>query len=199
MGPTTVWEEKVEQQLRDAIRLREELLRSHVAAIVEIGRRMAACLERGGKVLLCGNGGSAADCQHIATELVGRLRAERPGLAAIALTTDTSALTAIGNDYGFEHVFARQVEALARGGDLLLAISTSGDSPNVLAAVAMARAHGVETIGLTGARGGRLRGAADFCLCVPSDDTQRVQEAHITVGHLACEIAEQAISPGRRA
>ena len=151
-------------------------------------------VKRGGKVLLCGNGGSAADAQHIAAEFVGRYETERRALPAIAFTTDTSALTAIANDYAFERVFARQVEALAAEGDCLIAISTSGNSPNVIAAVMAARQKGCKIIGMTGAKGKKLASLCDACLLVPSERTARIQEAHITVAHIWCEIVDETIS-----
>ncbi len=153
--------------------------------------RLADCLDVGGKILWFGNGGSAADSQHLAAELVVRYRANRRALASIALTTDTSILTAHANDFGFETVFARQLEALARPGDVAMAISTSGDSPNVLAGAQAARALGVYCVGWTGARGGKLAELADECLRVPSGVTARIQEAHILIGHWLCEALEQ--------
>lgn len=152
-----------------------------------------SALERGGKILICGNGGSAADAQHIAAEFVGRYERERIGLPAIALTTDTSALTALGNDYGFERVFARQVEALAREGDLLIGISTSGNSPNINAAVMSARKKGCSTIGLTGKGGKKLASLCDLAILVPEVRTARIQEAHITIGHIWCEIVDSKL------
>lgn len=149
-----------------------------------------AALAGGKRILLCGNGGSAADAQHAAAELTGRFRRDRPALAAIALTTDTSALTAIANDYGFEQVFARQVEALGRPGDVLVAISTSGHSPNVLAAVARAGALGMKTIALSGRDGGKLAALCDLALVVPAAETERVQEAHIFLLHCLCAAVE---------
>src|SRR4051794_34864356 len=150
----------------------------------------------GHKVLLCGNGGSAADAQHIAAELVGRFVVERRPLAAIALTTDSSALTAIANDYGFEQVFARQVDALGAEGDVLIAITTSGASSNVVAAVAAARRRGMTVIGLTGARGAAFVASCDAGVAVPSLNTARIQECHITIGHLLCEAVDEAFAPG---
>lgn len=185
------WRREVEARLQETIRLRQELLKD-VSVVVEIGRRMADCLNRGNTIFLCGNGGSAADSQHIAAELVGRFHIERRGLPAHSLTTDTSALTAIGNDYGYDRTFSRQIEALGRKGDLLIGISTSGSSANVLAAVEAAKGMGIGTVGFTGRKGGKLKGAAEVCFCAPSDETPRIQELHITVGHIACEIAEEA-------
>lgn len=154
---------------------------------------IAASLRGGGKLLLCGNGGSAADCQHIAAELTGRLHAERAPIAAIALTTDTSALTCIGNDYGFDHVFARQVRALGRRGDCVLGISTSGNSPNVLAALDAAAELGLTRIGFLGRDGGKMIAKCDIALVVPADDTARIQEAHIFLAHTLCADIEIAL------
>ena len=149
--------------------------------------------QKGNKVLICGNGGSAADAQHIAAEFVGRYETERIALPAIALTTDTSALTALANDYDFERIFARQVEALAREGDLLIAISTSGNSPNVIAAVMKARQTGCKILGMTGAKGKKLASLCDKNLLAPSERTARIQEAHITIAHIWCEIIDEKI------
>ena len=165
-------------------------LHDAVAAVVEA---CTASIRAGGKVLLCGNGGSAADSQHLAAELVGKLMFHRPGLPALALTTDTSALTAIGNDYGYDQVFARQVEALGRTGDVLIGISTSGKSANVLAALRIARRDGLVTIGFTGGGGGPMPGLCDHVILVPSPETQKVQEAHILIGHVICAQIEAAI------
>ena len=151
-----------------------------------------ATLKAGGKILLCGNGGSAADAQHIAAELTGRYKTERGALAGIALTTDTSALTAIGNDYGYEFVFSRQLEALGREGDLLIAISTSGNSGNVLKALELARKIGIKTIGLSGRTGGAMNELCDLNLVVPSNDTPRIQEMHIMIGHIICQAIDDA-------
>lgn len=150
-------------------------------------RLFVSTLENGGKILICGNGGSAADAQHLAAEFSGRYEKERRALPAVALTTDTSALTAIGNDYGFERVFSRQVEALARPGDCLIAISTSGNSPNVIAAVMAAREIGCSVVGLTGETGKKLASLSDECVMVPSKRTARIQEMHITIAHIWCE------------
>jgi D-sedoheptulose 7-phosphate isomerase len=165
-------------------------------AIHTVAEMAGDCLRRGGKILLMGNGGSAADSQHIAAELVGRFQRERKGLAAIALTTDTSLLTSVGNDYGYEHIFARQVEALGRPGDLLIGISTSGNSPNVVRAIEVAKGLGITTVALTGAGGGRLAALCDLTLAVPSSVTARVQEAHILIGHVLCELIDDANAAG---
>ena len=167
-------------------------------AILAAATLIAGSLERGGKLMLCGNGGSAADSQHIAAELVGRMSVgDRPALAALALTTDTSALTALGNDFGYEMVFRRQVEALARPGDVLVAMSTSGRSPNVLQAVDVATCLEVGTVGLTGENGSPLAEAVEVAIRVPSSNTQRIQEAHIVIGHVICHLVERSLTGGR--
>jgi D-sedoheptulose 7-phosphate isomerase len=158
--------------------------------VERIALAMSAALAQGKKILWCGNGGSAADAQHMAAEIVGRFRRERRGLPSIALTTDTSILTAVANDYGYEAVFSRQVEALGNEGDVLVAISTSGNSPNVVKAVEMAKELGLVTVGFTGAGGGRLATLADFLFAVPTKDTARVQEAHSLVAHVLCDWVE---------
>ena len=177
-------------------------LEGHLATIkatfaLEAGIKKAcetavATLKAGGKILLCGNGGSAADAQHIAAELTGRYKTERGALAGIALTTDTSALTAIGNDYGYEFVFSRQLEALGREGDLLIAISTSGNSGNVVKALELARKIGIKTIGLSGRTGGAMNELCELNLVVPSNNTPRIQEMHIMIGHIICQAIDDA-------
>lgn len=158
--------------------------------ISNIGIAMQTCIKQGGKVLLMGNGGSAADSQHIAAEIVGRFKKERKGLPAIALTTDTSILTSVGNDYGYEEIFARQIEALCTELDLVIGITTSGNSANVVNAMQRAKTIGAKTIGLTGGTGGKLTAICDQNIVVPSDVTARIQEAHIFIGHCLCEILE---------
>lgn len=158
-----------------------------------IARAVADALKAGNKLLLIGNGGSAADAQHIAAEIVGRYKEERPGWAAIALTTDTSALTAIANDYGFEQVFARQVQGLARRGDVLFALTTSGRSPNILAALKVARDLGVTTIGFTGTKGEVMRASCDHLFVSPTDDTPVIQQIHMMAMHAICDEVEQAL------
>jgi len=178
-------------QSADVLRATADTCAEDIAAAVDL---LVACYRGGGKVLLCGNGGSAADCQHIAAELMNVLSRDRPrpALAAIALTTDTSLLTAIANDFGYEQVFERQVEALGKPGDVLIAISTSGNSPNVLRAFGRARQQGMKTLLLTGESGGKAAGLADVVLRVPSRDTQHVQEAHAAIGHIICGRVERA-------
>lgn len=165
-------------------------LQAQQTVLEEIGRAMAETVRSGGKILWCGNGGSAGDSQHLAAEIVGRFRRERRGLPSIALTTDTSILTAVANDYGFEAVFARQVEALGSAGDLLVGISTSGNSQNVVAALACARVQGLVTVAFTGAGGGKLASLADHLFAVESRDTARIQEAHMLAGHMLCDWVE---------
>jgi D-sedoheptulose 7-phosphate isomerase len=169
------------------------LLDSQLGEIEQAGRLICDALRAGNKILLCGNGGSAADAQHIAAELVGRYERQRRAFPAVALTTDTSALTALSNDYGYEEVFARQVQALATAGDVLIAISTSGKSPNVIKAVERARAIDCKTIGLTGCSGEPLASNCDLAIVVPSERTSRIQEAHITIGHLWCEMVDSLV------
>ncbi|MDB5380900.1 MAG: D-sedoheptulose 7-phosphate isomerase [Rhodospirillales bacterium] len=168
-------------------------------ALCEATARAAAlctdALRAGGKILLCGNGGSAADAQHWAGELVARFHYDRPGLAAIALTTDSSILTAIGNDYGYERIFSRQVEALGATGDVLFALSTSGNSPNILAALEAAKAKGMATVGFTGRGGGKMGVLCDICIRIPSDNTPHVQEGHEVLGHALCAIIEAEMFP----
>jgi D-sedoheptulose 7-phosphate isomerase len=161
--------------------------------INRIAETCVAALARGNKVLLCGNGGSAADAQHLAGELVSRFMFDRPGLPAFALTTDSSVMTAIANDYGYEHVFARQVEAVGTKGDVLVALSTSGRSPNILAALRTAREKGIATIGFTGRTGGDMPSLCDIVYRAPADETPKIQEGHIVVGHIVCGVVERAI------
>jgi D-sedoheptulose 7-phosphate isomerase len=167
-------------------------LRAQEAVIEHIAAEMTRAVTAGHKILWCGNGGSAADSQHMAAELVGRFRRERRGLASIALTTNTSILTAIGNDYGYEHVFRRQVEALCIAGDVLVGISTSGNSKNVCLALEAARKLGAFTVAMTGARGGAIAAMAHAAICIDSKDTARIQEGHILCGHMLCDWIELA-------
>lgn len=175
----------------ETIRTVVETMQPDIKAAAEA---MVETLKQGNKILLCGNGGSAADAQHIAAELTGRYKTERKALPGIALTTDTSALTAIGNDYGYDSVFSRQVEALANDGDMLIGISTSGNSQNVLNAFESARARGCKLLALTGRDGGKMKAMADWNLIVPSNDTPRIQEMHILIGHTLCQAVDDALS-----
>ncbi|MBK6721953.1 MAG: D-glycero-beta-D-manno-heptose 1-phosphate adenylyltransferase [Pyrinomonadaceae bacterium] len=181
------------RSLDEHLRVFASLIAECSDSIEECGRLILDTVSRGNKILICGNGGSAADAQHIAAEFVGRYETERRALPAIALTTDTSALTALANDYSFERIFARQVEALAVDGDLLIAISTSGNSPNVIVAVMEARRKGCTVIGMTGSGGKKLASLCDACLMVPSQRTARIQEAHITVAHIWCEMVDDLV------
>jgi len=165
------------------------------AQVLDVVARCVAALKRGNKILFAGNGGSAADAQHWAAELVSRFNYDRPGLPGIALTTDTSALTAIGNDYGYERVFARQLEALGRQGDVLFAISTSGSSKNILAAIEATKTMGVDVIGFTGRKGGAMADRCTVCLRMPSDETPKIQEGHELVGHMICALIEREMFP----
>ncbi len=183
--------EFIQQELNDHIQTAQRTLAELTPQLQAVVERASECLKRGGKILLFGNGGSAADAQHIAAELTGRYKKERPALAAIALTTDTSALTAIGNDYGYERVFSRQVEALANKGDLLVGISTSGNSQNVLLAFEVGRKIGCFCVGMSGRDGGKMNEACDINLVIPSHDTPRIQEMHITLAHILCHLVEE--------
>ena len=189
--------ESVRAMLCESARVKQELAAQASGAIAQAAALLVDAFRSGRKALLFGNGGSAADAQHLAAEWTGRLRGERRGLPAISLTANTSELTALGNDYGFDRIFARLIEALGNPGDVAIALSTSGNSPNVLAGVAEARARGLRTIGLSGRRGGKLAPAVELALLVPSDDTQRIQESHITIGHVLAELVEQALFPRR--
>ena len=185
----------IRKQLLDHRALIEVLEREMVPAIAEMSSLVSTALTNGNKLLVMGNGGSAADSQHFVAEIVGRFKMERRALPAVALTTDTSILTAIGNDYGFESIFSRQVEALAAPGDVVIGLSTSGNSPNILKALNAARQQGCRTIGLLGKDGGSIKAACDLALVVPSMDTPRIQEGHITVIHIVCDLVEKALFP----
>ena len=185
----------VSKLIEASIATKQSLLSSTdaVLTLAKVSEILVDALEQGNKAFLFGNGGSAADAQHIAAELVGRFAFDRPPLPAIALSVNSSCVTAIGNDYGFEQVFSRQLEALARAGDVAIGISTSGNSANVLHALATAKKIGLYTIALTGGTGGRLIGIVDHCICVPSTDTPRIQECHILIGHIIAELVEREI------
>jgi D-sedoheptulose 7-phosphate isomerase len=184
---------KIEDGLAASAFVKLLLLQRQAGVIEAIAKRLIRTLRAGRTILLFGNGGSAADAQHIAAELEARFLRERRALPCHALTTNTSTLTAIGNDYGYERTFSRQVEAYARKGDSVIAISTSGNSPNVLEGVKAAKKAGASTIGLTNEKGGKLKGLVDLCLCVPSTDTQRVQECHLATGHVLCDLIESSM------
>ena len=185
--------EVVIRELEDGAKIRTTMAQTLSDIIAKAAQIILDAYKAGRKVFLIGNGGSAADAQHIAAELAGRFKLERTGLPAIALTTNTSVLSALANDYGYEKVFSHQLEALAKDKDVLIAITTSGTSPNILKAVEMAHSKGVIVIGLTGAKGGKLKDSADLTIMVPSDDTARIQEAHITIGHIICHLVEKGL------
>jgi D-sedoheptulose 7-phosphate isomerase len=185
----------IKSQIKESIRVKEQLLNSPsvIGMIDKVSEECINVFKNKGKILLAGNGGSAADSQHISAEFVSRFYFDRPGLPSIALTTDTSALLAIGNDYGFEKVFSRQIEALGSKGDIFIGISTSGNSKNVINALIAANKKGLTTVGLIGENGGKMEGLCTFCIKVPSDQTPRIQEAHILIGHIICAIVEDTI------
>lgn len=188
--------EEIQAQLQQHCQVIAEMERTLSGRIAEAVDMLVAGLTEGNKLLIMGNGGSAADAQHFAAEIIGRFKLERRALPAIALTTDTSILTALGNDYGFDRIFARQVEGLAQAGDLVVGISTSGNSPNVFAALEKARELGCRTIALLGKDGGTIKGQADLALIVPSVDTPRIQEGHLTIIHIICDLVEKRLFPG---
>ena len=185
---------EIANRLEESAQVKKAVAKSMVSEIGRMVNFIITAYKAGGKVVLFGNGGSAADAQHIACELVGRFMLKRQAFPAIALTTNTSTLTAVANDCGYEAVFSRQVEALVGERDVVIGISTSGDSPNVLEAIKLAKTKGAKTIGLTGGNGGKLAAVADLVLIVPSDSTPRIQEAHITIGHIVCELVERELS-----
>ncbi|OLB21090.1 MAG: phosphoheptose isomerase [Acidobacteria bacterium 13_2_20CM_2_57_6] len=179
------------RQLEESARVKQSFSSELIGRIAQFAEKSAAALRAGGKLVFFGNGGSAADALHVAAELVVRLQTERPGLAALALTTNPSVLTAAGNDYGFEFIFSRQIEALVSKQDVLVALTTSGNSPNVMRGVEAGRARGAYVVAFTGETGGQLAGKVDLLLNVPSNDAQRIQECHITIGHIACSLVER--------
>jgi D-sedoheptulose 7-phosphate isomerase len=195
MRNTADFEQRVSASIRSSIAVKELLLRNAevVSVIAKVSGLLVETLDKGNKVLLFGNGGSAADAQHIAAEFVGRFAFDRPALPALALSVNSSCVTAIGNDYGFELVFSRQLEALARPGDMAIGISTSGNSSNVLKGLSVARKTGLCSVALTGCTGGKLKSAADYCICAPSNETPRIQECHILIGHIISELVEETI------
>lgn len=179
--------------INDSIHIKEEILHTQIDNIIKAVKIIAASFKSGGKVLIFGNGGSAADAQHIAAEFVGRFKKERAALPAVALNTNTSVLTALSNDYGYEVVFSRQLEALARPADIAIGISTSGRAKNVLLAIKKAKEMGLKTICLSGGSGGELGKLSDIALIIPSQSTPRIQEAHITMAHIICELVEEEL------
>ncbi len=195
MGQINNSEQRITKLIEASIATKQSLLSSAdlVSTVAKVSRTLAEALRRGNKLLLFGNGGSAADAQHIAAELVGRFAFDRPALPALALSVNSSCVTAIGNDYGFDRVFSRQLEALARPGDVAFGISTSGNSPNVLLGLSTAKSLRLHTVALTGRTGGKLLKNVDQCICVPSDETPRIQECHILIGHIISELVEREI------
>ncbi len=185
--------ERIKDILLESIQVKEEILRSQIGSIVEIAELMIDCLKKDGKVIVFGNGGSASYSQHIAAELVGRFKKDRSALAGIALTTNTSVLTSLANDYGYDVVFSRQVEALGKKNDVVLGISTSGKARNVALGIKQAKKMGIKTVALSGGDGGEIVKLADVSLIVPSKVTARIQEAHITIAHIICEMIEQEL------
>jgi D-sedoheptulose 7-phosphate isomerase len=183
--------EEIRRQLEESARVKRSFSDELIGRIGQFAEKSAAALRGGGKIVFFGNGGSAADALHLAAELVVRLRTDRRGLAALALTTNPSVLTAAGNDYGFERIFSRQIESLVAPQDVLVALSTSGASPNIVRGVEAGRARGAYVVAFTGETGGALANKVDLLLNVPSQDAQRIQEAHITMGHIACSLIEQ--------
>lgn len=188
--------EEIIQQLEESARVKKLIAETLVEKIEQAAQMLVETFQQEKKVLVFGNGGSAGDAQHLAGELVGRFKMERQGLPCIALTTDTSILTAVANDYGYEDIFTRQVEALASPGDLVIGISTSGNSPNVLEALRVAQAKGAKAIALTGRDGGAMKDLAELSLVVPSNDTPRIQEGHITIIHILCHLVERSLFGG---
>jgi D-sedoheptulose 7-phosphate isomerase len=189
------FEQRVGQSIKASIAVKERLVGSAelVSLVARVSEVLVDAFKQGNKLVLFGNGGSAADAQHIAAEFVGRFAFDRPALPALALSVNTSCVTAIGNDYGFDLVFSRQIEALGRAGDVAIGISTSGNSPNVLRGLSAAKELGLHTVALAGCTGGKLKDAADYCICVPSNETPRIQECHLLVGHIISELVEQTI------
>ncbi len=184
------YQSQIEQQIKDSSAIQLSCL-AQAELIAQISSLVIAAFRNGHKLFLFGNGGSASDAEHIATELSGRFKLERPSLPALSLTANTSTLTAIANDYGFEMLFSRQLEGLATKGDVVFGISTSGNSPNVINGLKFANSIGATTIAMTGKSGGKLKEMANYCLCVTSDDTPRIQEAHILIGHILCDLVEK--------
>jgi len=182
--------------LRESIRVKEAFVRKNADRLVSLAERISKAFMNGGKLMLCGNGGSAADAQHIAAEFVNRFQEERAPLPALALSTDTSIITSIANDYGYEQVFSKQIKALGRKGDILLAISTSGSSANIISAIHAAKERQIYTVGFTGRDGGKMLALVDLSLLVESRSTPRIQEAHILAGHIVCELVENILIQG---
>jgi D-sedoheptulose 7-phosphate isomerase len=195
MSHPSQFEARIRKSIESSIAAKQALFSNSqiISALSKTTELLIAALKSGNKILLFGNGGSAADAQHIAAELVGRFAFDRPALSALALTVDTSCITAVANDHGFDQIFVRQIEALARPSDVAIGISTSGNSPNVIFGILAAKKMDVRTVGLTGESGGRLRPVVDLCVCVPANETPRVQECHNLIGHILSELVEQEL------
>ncbi len=189
------FEQRVSESIKASIATKQQLLGNQelIAMIAKVSEMLVKTFTQGNKVMLFGNGGSAADSQHIAAEFVGRFAFNRPALPALALSVNTSCLTAIGNDYGFDQAFSRQIEALGRPGDMAIGISTSGNSPNVLLGLETAKKMGIHSVAFAGCTGGKMKAAADYCICAPSNETPRIQECHILIGHIISELTEETI------
>ena len=187
--------EFIKKQIEDSFRVKQSILQNEeiIQLILDVSKETIDAYKAGNKTILAGNGGRAADAQHIAGEFVSRFYFDRPGLPSLALSTDTSVITAIGNDYGYEKVFARQIQANGKSGDIFIAISTSGNSANILEALKESKKNGIITVGLTGQSGGLMKELCDYCICVPSEETPRIQEAHILIEHIICSIVEEEI------
>ncbi len=191
-----IMKEMIIKELDENINTTKSLSKNLSDTIVNVSKIIIDCYRNGGKIILIGNGGSAADAQHIAAEFVGKFKLERKSLPAIALTTNTSILTALSNDYGYETIFSRQLDSLAKDKDILIAITTSGNSSNILKAVENAKLRNIKVVGMTGKNGGKLKDMADITIRIPSDNTPRIQEAHITIGHIICGLVENALFGG---
>ncbi|MCM8778762.1 MAG: D-sedoheptulose 7-phosphate isomerase [Candidatus Omnitrophica bacterium] len=186
--------EKISFWLEESVRIKERILREQIENILSIGKLLIQSLKRGGKIIFFGNGGSAADAQHLSAELVGRFRRERKALSALSLTTNTSTITAVANDYNYKDIFVRQLQAIAKKGDVAFGISTSGNSDNVFEALLLAKHLGLKTVSLTGREGGKIARVSDYNINIPSEHTAHIQEAHITIGHILCDLIEEAFT-----
>ncbi|MCS7214595.1 MAG: D-sedoheptulose 7-phosphate isomerase [Thermodesulfovibrio sp.] len=186
-------EDKIRKAYEESIKVKEHFFKENIALIKEVAEIIAKSLNEGGKILIFGNGGSATDASHIAAEFVNRFKRERPGLPAIALNTDMAVLTAIANDYDYSEIFAKQVKALGQSGDIVIGISTSGSSRNVIKAIEVAKKRGLKSIAFTSSKGEKLISKVDYAFAVPSEDTPRIQETHITLGHILCELVEDIL------
>lgn len=190
--------EKILKAFEESISVKQKFIKENLDTVIDVSKLLSGMFNRGNKLILFGNGGSAADASHIAAEFVNRFMKERPGLPAIALNTDTAIITSIANDYDFSDIFARQLKALAQEGDIIIALSTSGNSPNILKAVDVARKKKLKIIAFTGAKGDKLASKSDYVFAVPSSSTPRIQETHITLGHVLCQMVEEILFEAHR-